>query len=335
MSFAEAGEHRIAARLEADAVAPTTPATPSSSFRPRCRCCWSTATPAGGDAKYLGWALSPGGKVRTGVRPRIETPRFLANRTAGRIPRHRRGQLRPPGPLGRRGPGALRGRRRRRGLLPRRADPQRFHQPRPVSRRQGAVPRAAGRARRPPGRSPGKDPRHAGRGPFPLPLPRRARTSTSARYRPAVLCGGEGLAPGGGRPGGGPKTGRRDSPFSPDESGQPPRRAAGALLRLVERQLCGKVRPGASWPSSPPPPRSGTTGPPTTRPAPSRWSSATCSPTCRGGRPRQYRSTVGEPLDAEPGRIAVPAAGAVRRRRRAAMPARRPPPMPCPAATAN
>ncbi len=44
-----------------------------------------TASPAAGgtdarDARYLGAALSPGGPVRTGIRPQIETPRYLSQK---------------------------------------------------------------------------------------------------------------------------------------------------------------------------------------------------------------------------------------------------------------
>jgi hypothetical protein len=78
VAFKRAGEHRVAAWLDADAVA-------ADNFR-----CAVVDLPAeipvllvdGGpttkDSNYMSWALAPGGDVRSGIRPRIETPRYLA-----------------------------------------------------------------------------------------------------------------------------------------------------------------------------------------------------------------------------------------------------------------
>ena len=75
--------------------------------------------PAARDATYLGAALAPGGQVRTGIQPRIEKPPVPQPQAAGRLPGDRPGERRAVGPLGRRGPGAVRARRRRIGLVPR------------------------------------------------------------------------------------------------------------------------------------------------------------------------------------------------------------------------
>ncbi len=76
--FPTPGWHEITARLESDAVA-------ADNFR-----CATFNLPAdvpvlivdgdtaARDAKYLSVASSPGGPVRTGIRPQIETPRFLS-----------------------------------------------------------------------------------------------------------------------------------------------------------------------------------------------------------------------------------------------------------------
>ena len=80
VNFVDAGEHRIAARLEADAVAADNARYAVVDLPPEMPVLLVDGDPGGRDAKYLSWALTPGGRVRTGVRPRIETPRFLAVR---------------------------------------------------------------------------------------------------------------------------------------------------------------------------------------------------------------------------------------------------------------
>jgi hypothetical protein len=78
VQFANAGRHDISARLESDAIS-------ADNYR------YCTIDLAGDipvllvdgdaearDARYLGWALSPGGAVRTGIQPQIETPRYLS-----------------------------------------------------------------------------------------------------------------------------------------------------------------------------------------------------------------------------------------------------------------
>ncbi|MGA2617785.1 MAG: BatA domain-containing protein [Thermoguttaceae bacterium] len=80
VSFAEAGQHRITARLEPDAVDADNARYAVVELSAEMPVLVVDGDPGGRDAKYLAWALSPGGKVRTGVLPRIETPRFLVNR---------------------------------------------------------------------------------------------------------------------------------------------------------------------------------------------------------------------------------------------------------------
>ncbi|MGD0896669.1 MAG: BatA domain-containing protein [Thermoguttaceae bacterium] len=79
VSFADPGEHRIAAHLEADAVAADNSRYAVVDLPAEMPVLLVDGDPGGRDANYLGWALLPGGSVRTGIRPRIETPRFLAS----------------------------------------------------------------------------------------------------------------------------------------------------------------------------------------------------------------------------------------------------------------
>ena len=78
VSFSTAGQHVVTARLESDAVA-------ADNFR--CAVIDLPATvpvllvdgdPEAQNARFLSTALAPGGPVRTGLSPRIETPRFLS-----------------------------------------------------------------------------------------------------------------------------------------------------------------------------------------------------------------------------------------------------------------
>jgi hypothetical protein len=78
VNFSTAGQHVVQARLESDPVA-------ADNFR----CCvvdvpaqvpvlLIDGDPLSGDAKFVSAALAPGGAVRTGIGPRIETPRYLS-----------------------------------------------------------------------------------------------------------------------------------------------------------------------------------------------------------------------------------------------------------------
>ncbi len=80
VSFPSPGSHQMVARLESDAVA-------ADNYR-YCAVDLPADVPVlliDGDvqargARYLDWALSPGGAVRTGLRTQIETPRYLSTR---------------------------------------------------------------------------------------------------------------------------------------------------------------------------------------------------------------------------------------------------------------
>lgn len=76
--FATAGEHRVAVRLETDAVEP-------DNFRYRVLKVPADVPvlivdgdPEAVDARYLAAALAPGGPVQTGISPQIEKPRYLS-----------------------------------------------------------------------------------------------------------------------------------------------------------------------------------------------------------------------------------------------------------------
>jgi len=83
VNFPQPGHHEITARLESDAVA-------ADNFR-----YYSIELPTDVpvllvdgdsdalDARYLSWALAPGSTVKTGLRPQIETPRFLSQKPLG------------------------------------------------------------------------------------------------------------------------------------------------------------------------------------------------------------------------------------------------------------
>jgi hypothetical protein len=79
VNFAESGQHRLAAHLEADAVAADNSRYAVVDLPLEMPVLLVDGGPGFRDARYLDWALAPGGRVRTGVRPRIEDPRFLAS----------------------------------------------------------------------------------------------------------------------------------------------------------------------------------------------------------------------------------------------------------------
>lgn len=83
VQFPNAGRHEMTARLESDAVS-------ADNYR-YCTIDLPRDVPVllvdgdadAGDARYLSWALSPGGPVRTGIQPQIETPRYLSLKPLG------------------------------------------------------------------------------------------------------------------------------------------------------------------------------------------------------------------------------------------------------------
>lgn len=78
VQFTTPGQHRIVARLESDAIAVDNLRYATIDFPLDVPVLLVDADPAAGDARYLAAALAPGGPVATGIRPRIETPRYLS-----------------------------------------------------------------------------------------------------------------------------------------------------------------------------------------------------------------------------------------------------------------
>ena len=76
--FPDAGWHQITARLESDAVAADNYRYWTMNLPPDVPVLLVDGDAEARDARYLSWALAPGGAVRTGVRPQIETPRYLS-----------------------------------------------------------------------------------------------------------------------------------------------------------------------------------------------------------------------------------------------------------------
>ena len=81
--FSEAGPHEVTARLDSDAV--------SADNHRYCTMDLPSDVPVllvdgdaeAPDARYLSLAISPGGPVRTGIRPQIEPPRYLSQKPLG------------------------------------------------------------------------------------------------------------------------------------------------------------------------------------------------------------------------------------------------------------
>ena len=78
VQFPNAGPHDITARLEADAVAADNYRYYTADLPADVPVLLVDSDAKARDARYLGFALAPGGSVRTGVRPQIEMPRYLS-----------------------------------------------------------------------------------------------------------------------------------------------------------------------------------------------------------------------------------------------------------------
>jgi hypothetical protein len=76
--FPTAGEHRITARLEADAVAADNFRYCVVDFPLNIPVLLIDGDPEAQDARYLSAVFAPGGPASTGISPRIETPRYLS-----------------------------------------------------------------------------------------------------------------------------------------------------------------------------------------------------------------------------------------------------------------
>ena len=78
VNFATAAAHLTTARLESDAVEADNSRYDLTDFAIDVPVLLIDAAADPQDARYLDWALAPGGTVRTGIRPQIETPRYLS-----------------------------------------------------------------------------------------------------------------------------------------------------------------------------------------------------------------------------------------------------------------
>ncbi|NUQ61041.1 MAG: BatA domain-containing protein [Pirellulales bacterium] len=78
IQFTTAGRHRIAARLESDSVEADNFRFAALDFPLGVPVLLVDGDPAATDAGYVRAALDPGGPVATGIRPRIENPRYLS-----------------------------------------------------------------------------------------------------------------------------------------------------------------------------------------------------------------------------------------------------------------
>ncbi len=76
--FPHAGPHEITARLESDAVKADNYRYCAIDLPPDVPVLLIDGDAEARDARYLSWALAPGGAVRTGIRPQIETTRYLS-----------------------------------------------------------------------------------------------------------------------------------------------------------------------------------------------------------------------------------------------------------------
>ncbi len=78
VSFATAGDHQVVARLDADAVSADNTRYGILSVPAEVPVLLIDGDPSAVDAKYVGIACAPGGSVKTGLLPQIETPRYLS-----------------------------------------------------------------------------------------------------------------------------------------------------------------------------------------------------------------------------------------------------------------
>jgi hypothetical protein len=81
--FPNAGWHEITARLESDPIAADNYRYWTMDLPPELPVLLVDGDTEARDARYLSWALAPGGAVRTGIRPQIETPRYLSLKPLG------------------------------------------------------------------------------------------------------------------------------------------------------------------------------------------------------------------------------------------------------------
>ncbi|MGD0517118.1 MAG: BatA domain-containing protein [Thermoguttaceae bacterium] len=77
VNFPSEGSHEITARLESDSVAADNYRFCTIDLPNDVPILIIDGDPQARDAQFLNWAAAPGGSVRTGLRPQLETPRFL------------------------------------------------------------------------------------------------------------------------------------------------------------------------------------------------------------------------------------------------------------------
>jgi hypothetical protein len=80
VSFQSEGSHEITARLESDAVAADNYRFYTIDLPSDVPLLMVDGDAQARDAQFLNWAAAPGGSVRTGLRPQLETPRFLSQK---------------------------------------------------------------------------------------------------------------------------------------------------------------------------------------------------------------------------------------------------------------
>jgi len=85
VSFSKPGEHRVVARLESDAVAADNARFAVVRIPPDVPVLLIDGDADALDARCLNLACDPGGSVRTGMRPQIETPRYLSQKPLGQF----------------------------------------------------------------------------------------------------------------------------------------------------------------------------------------------------------------------------------------------------------
>jgi hypothetical protein len=80
INFPTEGPHEITARLESDAVADDNFRFYTTDLPNDVPVLMIDGDPQARDARFLTWAAAPGGSVRTGLRPQMETPRYLSQK---------------------------------------------------------------------------------------------------------------------------------------------------------------------------------------------------------------------------------------------------------------
>ena len=83
VNYSKAGWHTISARLESDAVAADNYRFYACELPADLPVLLIDGDAKATDARFLDWLMNPGGAVKTGLRPTIETPRYLSTKSLG------------------------------------------------------------------------------------------------------------------------------------------------------------------------------------------------------------------------------------------------------------